>query len=125
MLVPPQLFQELAPLRRLPGATEASLIHSRELARVKLVRAVLDRIDAYGERINAYIALDAENAIQAARQAEDALVHRHPLGPLHGVPLAVKDLFFEAGLPAPAGGGGAPDFVPRGGGGGLRRLQGG
>src|SRR3989304_3570420 len=86
----------------------AGRIPRRELSPVELVRAVLDRIDAYGKRINAYIALHAEEAIQAARQAEDALVHRHPLGPLHGVPLAVKDLFFEAGLPAPAGGGGAP-----------------
>ena len=100
-------------IAELSVTSAASLIHRRELSPVELVRAVLDRIDAYGKRINAYIALHAEEAIQAARRAEDALVHRHPLGPLHGVPLAVKDLFFEAGLPTTAGSRVLQDFVPR------------
>jgi aspartyl-tRNA(Asn)/glutamyl-tRNA(Gln) amidotransferase subunit A len=103
--------------------TAASLIHRKELSPVELVRAVLDRIDAYGKRINAYIALHAEDAIQAARQAEDALVHRHPLGPLHGVPLAVKDLFFEAGRPTTAGSRVLQDFVPQEDATVIRRLR--
>jgi len=110
-------------IAELSVTSAVSLIHRKELSPVELVRAVLDRIDAYGERINAYIALDAENAIQAARQAEDALVHRHPLGPLHGVPLAVKDLFFEAGLPTTAGSRVLQDFVPREDATVIRRLK--
>lgn len=110
-------------IAELSVTSAVSLIHRKELSPVELVRAVLDRIDAYGERINAYITLHAEDAVQAARQAEDALVHRHPLGPLHGVPLAVKDLFFEAGLPTTAGSRVLQDFVPREDGTVIRRLK--
>jgi len=110
-------------IAELSVTSAAGLIHRKELSPVELVRAVLDRIDAYGKRINAYIALHAEEAIQAARRAEDALVHRHPLGPLHGVPLAVKDLFFEAGLPTTAGSRVLQDFVPREDATVIRRLR--
>jgi aspartyl-tRNA(Asn)/glutamyl-tRNA(Gln) amidotransferase subunit A len=110
-------------IAELSVTSAASLIHRRELSPVELVRAVLDRIDAYGKGINAYIALHAEEAIQAARRAEDALIHRHPLGPLHGVPLAVKDLFFEAGLPTTAGSRVLQDFAPREDATVLRRLR--
>jgi aspartyl-tRNA(Asn)/glutamyl-tRNA(Gln) amidotransferase subunit A len=105
--------REVGEIAELSVASAASLIHRGELSPVELVRAVLDRIDAYGKPINAYISLHAEEAIQAARQAEDALVHRHSIGLLHGVPLAVKDLFFEAGLPTTAGSRILQDFVPR------------
>ncbi len=110
-------------IAELSVTSAASLIHRKELSPVELVRAVLDRIEAYGERINAYIALHAEEAIQAARHAEDALVQRHPLGPLHGVPLAVKDLFFEEGLPTTAGSRVLQDFVPREDATVIRRLR--
>lgn len=115
--------REVGEIAELSVASAASLIHRKELSPVELVRAVLDRIEAYGDRINAYIALHAEEAIQAARHAEDALVHRHPLGPLHGVPLAVKDLFFEEGLPTTAGSRVLQDFVPREDATAIRRLR--
>src|SRR3972149_4593818 len=100
-------------IAELSVTSAASLIHRRELSPVELVRAVLDRIDAYGKRINAYIAL----------HAEEAIVPRPPLGPLHGVPLAVKDLFFEAGLPTTAGSRVLQDFVPREDATVIRRLK--
>ncbi len=81
----------------------ARLIRRRELSPVELVQAMLERISTYGKRINAYIACYAEEAIQAARTAEDAIAHGRPLGPLHGIPIAVKDLFCTVGLPTTAG----------------------
>jgi aspartyl-tRNA(Asn)/glutamyl-tRNA(Gln) amidotransferase subunit A len=73
----------------------------------------VDRIDAYGKTLNAYIAWYPEQAVQQARKAEDALARGRPVGPLHGVPIAVKDLFFTAGLPTTAGARVLADFVPQ------------
>ncbi len=87
------------------------LIRQRELSPVELVQTILNRIGTYGKSINAYIACYADQAIQAARRAEDAIAHGRPLGPLHGIPLAVKDLFFTAGLPTTAGTRVLKDFV--------------
>jgi aspartyl-tRNA(Asn)/glutamyl-tRNA(Gln) amidotransferase subunit A len=115
--------REVGEIAELSVVSAASLIHRRELSPVELVRAVLDRIEAYGRQINAYIALHAEEAIQTARRAEDALAHRHPLGPLHGVPLAVKDLFFEAGLPTTAGSRVLQDCAPEEDATVIRRLK--
>lgn len=114
---------EAAPASReltgLPGeASELSLvatarlIHRRELSPVELVQAILDRIASYGKSLNAYIAWYAEEAIEAAKRAEDAVAHGRPLGPLHGIPIAVKDLFFTAGIPTTAGSRIFKDFVP-------------
>ncbi len=91
----------------------ADRIRRRELSPVELVQATVDRIDAYGKTLNAYIAWYPEQAVQQARKAEDALARGRPVGPLHGVPVAVKDLFFTAGLPTTAGARVLADFVPQ------------
>jgi len=91
----------------------ADRIRRRELSPVELVQAMVDRIDAYGKTLNAYIAWYPEQAVQQARKAEDALARGRPVGPLHGVPVAVKDLFFTAGLPTTAGARVLADFVPQ------------
>ncbi|MEE9171758.1 MAG: amidase [candidate division NC10 bacterium] len=91
----------------------ADRIRRRELSPVELVQATVDRIDAYGKTLNAYIAWYPEQAVQQARKAEDALARGRPVGPLHGVPIAVKDLFFTAGLPTTAGARVLADFVPQ------------
>ncbi|MEE9522359.1 MAG: amidase [candidate division NC10 bacterium] len=91
----------------------ADRIRRRELSPVELIQATVDRIDAYGKTLNAYIAWYPEQAVQQARKAEDALARGRPVGPLHGVPIAVKDLFFTAGLPTTAGARVLADFVPQ------------
>ncbi len=101
----------------------ARLIHRRELSPVELVQAMLERISTYGKPINAYIACYAEEAIQAARTAEDAIARGRPLGPLHGIPIAVKDLFFTAGLPTTAGTRVFKDFVSQEDATVIRRLK--
>ena len=80
-----------------------SLIRRGELSPVELVRAVLDRIAGYDKTLSAYIACQGDEAVQAARRAEDDMAHGRSLGPLHGIPVAVKDLFFTAALPTTAG----------------------
>ncbi|MFQ5658301.1 MAG: amidase, partial [Candidatus Methylomirabilales bacterium] len=94
-------------------ASAVNLIRRGELSPLELVRAVLDRIAAHDKTLNAYIACQAEQAIQAARRAEDAIAHGRPLGPLHGIPVAVKDLFFTAAFPTTVGTRVLTDHIPR------------
>ncbi|MFB6209925.1 MAG: amidase [Halobacteriales archaeon] len=65
---------------------------------VDVVEACLDRIEARNERINAFVTVAADEARAAARAAEEAVETGDNLGPLHGVPVAVKDLNTVAGM---------------------------
>lgn len=59
---------------------------------VTVVEDLLDRIDRYNDRTNAFVTITAEHARRTAQEAERAIVEGRSLGPLHGVPVAVKDL---------------------------------
>ena len=74
-----------------------------ELSPVELTRACLTRIDAVAGAVNAFVEVYAEEALIAARQAEEELARGHDRGPLHGIPIAVKDLFDVAGRVTRAG----------------------
>jgi amidase len=74
------------------------LIGRKEISPVELLAACLDRIDAVNPAINAMVALDREAAADAARRAEQAVLHGEALGLLHGLPIGVKDLSETAGL---------------------------
>jgi aspartyl-tRNA(Asn)/glutamyl-tRNA(Gln) amidotransferase subunit A len=67
------------------------LIHSRTLSPVELTRSVLERIAAVDGKLHAYINLMADSAMEQARVAEAEIASGHWRGPLHGVPVAVKD----------------------------------
>jgi aspartyl-tRNA(Asn)/glutamyl-tRNA(Gln) amidotransferase subunit A len=69
----------------------ASLLHSRELSPVELCRHLLARCDALEPRLNAFISLSAEQILAQARTAERELREGDARGPLHGVPIAIKD----------------------------------
>jgi aspartyl-tRNA(Asn)/glutamyl-tRNA(Gln) amidotransferase subunit A len=62
-----------------------------------LVQACLDRIERHGTTLNAFLRVDAEAALAAADAADAAIARGEPSGPLHGVPLAYKDMFYRAG----------------------------
>jgi len=81
----------------------AELIRSRKLSPVELVQAHLDRIERLNPKINAYVQVDGERALSAARRAEKAVAENKPLGPLHGVPLSIKSAIDVAGLRCEAG----------------------
>ena len=81
------------------SATElARMIAGKEVSPVEVVRAHLERITALDGSLRAFITLTAEEALAAAREAERAVTAGRPLGPLHGVPLGLKDLFDTAGI---------------------------
>lgn len=81
------------------SAVEARrLIAAKALSPVELMQSCLDRIAQTNPAVNAMVAMDAEGALEGARNAEQAVMHGEPLGLLHGLPLGVKDLQATAGL---------------------------
>ena len=75
----------------------AELIRRRALSPVEVIRAVLERIDRLNTRLGAYVMVHAERALGEARAAERAVMAGEPLGPLHGVPISIKDNLWTAG----------------------------
>src|SRR5437763_9399912 len=63
------------------------------------MNALLDRIDRFDPKLNVFIRLDREAAIEAAKAAEAEIAAGRPRGPLHGVPVGIKDIIDVAGLP--------------------------
>ncbi|NNJ10665.1 amidase [Chloroflexales bacterium ZM16-3] len=81
----------------------AGQIHARDVSPVELAQAALARVAARDPQLNAFQLLLAEQAMADARAAETAIAAGQYLGPLHGVPVAVKDLLDLAGTPTTAG----------------------
>ena len=78
-------------------------ISSKQVSPVEVTDAYLARIAAFDDRIHAYITVATEAAVRSAREAEKAVQAGHYRGPLHGVPVAIKDLFLVEGLPRTGG----------------------
>ena len=85
-------------LAYLSAARLAALVQERQVSPVELVKTYLERIDRFDARLRAYITVLPEAALEAARKAEAAVMRGESLGPLHGVPYAVKDQFATAGV---------------------------
>jgi aspartyl-tRNA(Asn)/glutamyl-tRNA(Gln) amidotransferase subunit A len=88
------------PLHFLTIHEAQGLIRSRQLSPVELTRAVLARIDAVDGELRAYLKLFPERALEEARRAEAEIVAGGHRGPLHGIPIAVKDQLDVEGAPA-------------------------
>ncbi len=90
----------------------AGLIATKAVSPVEVVRVHLERIAAYDPGLKAYITICADGALAAAREAEAALMAGRPLGLLHGVPYALKDLYDTAGIRTTGGSRILADRVP-------------
>ncbi len=73
------------------------LIRRRQMSPVEATQAVLDRAEQLNSRYNAFIAIWRDDALRAAREAEREIANGHYRGPLHGVPIALKDIFATRG----------------------------
>ena len=100
------------PLHYLTITQAAPLLRERQLSPVELTRAFLDRIAAVDGRLNAYVTLLPERALAQARQAEAEISNGRYRGPLHGIPIALKDLYDTAGVRTTAMSRVTPDRVP-------------
>src|ERR1051325_4077089 len=94
------------------AAELAVLIRRRQVSPVEIVELVLARVDKAQPSLNAFITVCAGEARGAARAAEATLMRGEPLGPLHGVPFAVKDLVNTAGVRTTFGSVALADNVP-------------
>src|SRR5881409_104938 len=90
----------------------AAMIRRRELASRELLEHCLARVERWNPRINAVVTLDAERARERAAAADLALERGEPWGPLHGVPITIKDTLETAGLRTTAGYPPLADHVP-------------
>ncbi|RMF83620.1 MAG: amidase, partial [Nitrospinota bacterium] len=93
-------------------AALAPRIAAQEVSPVAVTEAILARIEQLDRRLNAYITVTAERARQAARAAEAAIRSGNYLGPLHGIPVAVKDLFATRGVRTTFGSPLFADWIP-------------
>jgi len=76
----------------------SELLRKRELSPVELTKECLAQIEKLNSTLNAFITVTAELALEQARTAEDEIIRGHWRGPLHGIPLALKDLIDTAGI---------------------------
>ena len=89
----------MAELTRMTAAELAGSIASKEVSAVEVAQAHLDRIAAVDDRVHAFLHVDAEGALAQAKRVDDGEVS----GPLAGVPLALKDVLVQRGVPTTVG----------------------
>lgn len=77
---------------------QEKLIRSKKISVTQLITAHLDQVERFNPRLNAIITLTAESALQAAKEADAKIARQESLGPLHGLPVAHKDLFLTKGV---------------------------
>jgi aspartyl-tRNA(Asn)/glutamyl-tRNA(Gln) amidotransferase subunit A len=90
----------------------ADALRARRVSAVELAAAAYARINRLNPKLNAFITVTAEQAREEARQADAEMAAGRDRGPLHGIPVAVKDLFFTRGVRTTCGSKVYEDFVP-------------
>jgi aspartyl-tRNA(Asn)/glutamyl-tRNA(Gln) amidotransferase subunit A len=98
------------PLLELTEVSKA--VQKKEVSPVELTRACLDRIERLNPKLNAFITVSDGSALEEARKAEAEIGRGEWKGPLHGIPLAVKDLIETAGVKTTAASAVLKDYVP-------------
>jgi aspartyl-tRNA(Asn)/glutamyl-tRNA(Gln) amidotransferase subunit A len=93
-------------------ADVAALIRQKQVSPVELTEQCLARINSLNPTLNAFITVTANAALIAAEQAESEVMKGEYRGPLHGVPVALKDLVYTAGVRTTCGSKILDDFVP-------------
>ncbi|MEE3142394.1 MAG: amidase [Chloroflexota bacterium] len=96
----------------LPATELSVLIKSREVSPVQATQAYLDRIGQVDEKLNSYITVCRDEALAEARQAEQEISAGNYRGPMHGLPVAVKDQFYTKGIRTTGGSNILKDLVP-------------
>ena len=102
----------------------ADALAARELSAVEVMEAAVARAERLQPVLNCFISLEAERALEDAAAADAALARGEAPGPLHGVPIAHKDMFYRAGQVSTCGSRILRDFVPDHDSSALARLRG-
>jgi amidase len=102
-------------MTQLPFRSAAALvaaIKGREISSTELLDCYLDRIERFNPGLNAVVTLDAERARREAAEADSRLVQGLPVGPLHGLPMTIKDSIATAGMRTTCGAPMLAEYVP-------------
>lgn len=99
-------------LTRLTLVEAMEMLRRKAVSPVELVQAFIARIERLNPALNAFITVTAEQALQQAREAEAEVQRGHWRGPLHGMPLALKDLIDTAGIRTTAASAVFKDRIP-------------
>ena len=91
----------------------SKLVQSKEVSPVEVIDAHLDRIEATEPVLNSFITLLPDEARAAARRAESDIQRGNYRGPLHGIPVGLKDLFNTAGVRTTSGSKIFDNFIPK------------
>lgn len=92
---------------------EASdLIKKKELSPVELTQSILDRINKIDDNLNTYVTVLAEKALESAKKAQEDIASGNYLGPLHGIPLGLKDIFVTKDITTTCGSKMLENFIP-------------
>jgi len=91
---------------------QVEAIKTKELSPVEMMEAVLSRIEKINPKINAYCTIVADSAKEQAKQAESMVMKGEKQGPLHGVPISIKDLTFTKGIRTTFGSRIFKNFIP-------------
>jgi len=97
---------------QLSVAEAAGEIRSGSLSPVELAQSLLGRIDALEPSLRAWVTIDREEVLTEAKRREDELGQGGPKGPIHGVPIGLKDIYYTAGMKTACGSRINADFVP-------------
>ena len=100
------------PIHRMTLCEAADAIRDRRLSSRELVQAAVERAEGLQPLLNAFVSLDGDRALAQADRADASLARGEPVGPLHGVPVAHKDMFYRAGQTVTCGSRLRQDFVP-------------
>ncbi len=92
------MSRSLSELTALDLAQAGELVRKKEVSPVELTRACLERIEQANPELNAFITVSVDHAQAEARNAEQEIQQGHWRGPLHGIPISLKDLFDTAGV---------------------------
>ena len=104
-------------------AEAARLIETRELSPVELLDSRLERISRFDGRLNSFIRVLADDARQEARAAEAEIAAGRYKGPLHGIPIGLKDIYETAGVPTTGHSKVMQDHVPKADAFSVKRLR--
>ena len=87
----------------LPATELHILIRDKQISPVEVTRTFLERIEHLDSQLNSYLTVLPEDALRAAKAAEEAVMLGKELGPLHGVPVSIKDLEMTSGVRTTSG----------------------
>ena len=96
----------------LSATEQLAALNAKDLSSAELVELYLSRITEHNAPLNAVVTVDADGARRAAEQADVARSNGQSLGPLHGLPITVKDSYETAGMRTVCGRPDLADYVP-------------